>query len=495
MALSEAKNTSSPVSSPRVLVAGIFHETHCFLEQPTVVGDFEITRGREMFDISGDASPLGGALEAMQEMEWDILPSADYRAIPSGVVEDAVVEGFWHDVQSIWDTRVNAVFLVLHGAMVSKSFADVEGELLMRLRRLQGASSVPVFGVYDLHANFSPEMATHADGLIAYRTNPHVDARQAAVRAVGLLRRCLEANVRPRMVSIPLGHILAPLQTGTEDQPMRSLEALARKIESDEEDCWAVNVSAGFAYGDTPNTGISVQLVTVGSVDSVTDIEERFRRVLAGVSVGENSSLVSVEEAKRLLGDEEDGVTVLVEPSDNIGAGAPGDGTGALRLLMDMGIGNAAVALYDPLAVERLREFDVEDRVRLSLGGKGSRFDLGPVIVEVQLIRFGSGRFRLEDERSHLASISGSFFDMGTCAVVQFRGILILLTSVRTPPFDLGQWRSQGIEPSELRVVVVKAAVAHRCAYDGIAKRSIVVETPGPCSSDLTLFPYKSLVQ
>jgi microcystin degradation protein MlrC len=129
----------------------------------------------------------------------------------------------------------------------------------------------------------------------------------------------------------------------------------------------------------------------------------------------------------------------------------------------------------------------------LSLGGKGSRFDSGPVMVEVELIRFGSGRFRLEDDQSHLASMSGSFFDMGTCAVVQFRGILVLLTSVRTPPFDLGQWRSQGIEPSELRVVVAKAAVAHRCAYDGIAKRSIVVETPGPCSSDLSLFPYKSL--
>jgi microcystin degradation protein MlrC len=493
MALSKGKMVSCPIPTPRVLVAGLFHETHCFLEQSTGIGDFEVTQGLEMLSVSGDASPMGGALEAMHEMEWDILPSADYRAIPSGVVEDAVVERFWHDLRSVWDTRVDAVFLVLHGAMVSESFRDVEGELLKRLRGLEGASSLPVFGVYDLHANFSSQMAENANGLVAYRTNPHVDARQAAIRAVGLLLRCLDTSERPRMVSIPLGQLLAPLQTGTEDQPMRSLEALARKIESDEEDCWAVNVSAGFAYGDTPDTGISVQLVTIGSIDSVTDLEDRFHHALAEVPIGGDSSLVSVEEAKRLLGEEEEGLTVLVEPSDNIGAGAPGDGTGALRLLMDLGIENAAVALYDPLAVERLREFDVGDTVRLSLGGKGSRFDSGPVMVEVELIRFGSGRFRLEDDQSHLASMSGSFFDMGTCAVVQFRGILVLLTSVRTPPFDLGQWRSQGIEPSELRVVVAKAAVAHRCAYDGIAKRSIVVETPGPCSSDLSLFPYKSL--
>ena len=67
----------------------------------------------------------------------------------------------------------------------------------------------------------------------------------------------------------------------------------------------------------------------------------------------------------------------------------------------------------------------------------------------------------------------------------------ILLTSRKTPPFDLGQWRSQGIDPAQLKVIVVKAAVAHRQAYDPITARSITVDTPGPCRSDLTQFDYK----
>ena len=80
---------------------------------------------------------------------------------------------------------------------------------------------------------------------------------------------------------------------------------------------------------------------------------------------------------------------------------------------------------------------------------------------------------------------------MGRCAVVRHKGVTILLTSRRTPPFDLGQWRSQGIQPEKLSVIAVKAAVAHRKAYDPIAGAHYTVETPGPCSSNLKQFPFQ----
>jgi microcystin degradation protein MlrC len=83
--------------------------------------------------------------------------------------------------------------------------------------------------------------------------------------------------------------------------------------------------------------------------------------------------------------------------------------------------------------------------------------------------------------------------DMGPCAVVRHDGARILLTSRKTPPFDLGQWRSQGIEPESLSVIGVKAAVAHRRAYDKIARYSYTVAIPGPCSSDLRTFPWKHI--
>ena len=39
----------------------------------------------------------------------------------------------------------------------------------------------------------------------------------------------------------------------------------------------------------------------------------------------------------------------------------------------------------------------------------------------------------------------------------------------------------------------MKAAVAHRRAYDPIAKGSYTVTTPGPCTSALTTLPYRRL--
>ena len=87
----------------------------------------------------------------------------------------------------------------------------------------------------------------------------------------------------------------------------------------------------------------------------------------------------------------------------------------------------------------------------------------------------------------------GDYCDMGPCAVVRHGGLTLLLTSIRTAPFDLGQWHSQGVAVEKLNVVVVKAAVAHRAAYDPITARSFTADTTGPCSSNLKRLPYQHL--
>ena len=184
---------------------------------------------------------------------------------------------------------------------------------------------------------------------------------------------------------------------------------------------------------------------------------------------------------------------VIVEPSDNIGGGAPGDGTGLLRAFLKSGVSHAAICINDPEAVRALQDTEIGASMKLPIGGKGSRLDEGPVTMEVTLVSRSDGHFQLEDKQSHLASMSGSANEMGPCAVVQHEGLTILLTSRKTPPFDLGQWRSQGVEPEKMRVIGVKAAVAHRRAYDKIASRMLWVDTPGPCRSDLTKLPFKKV--
>lgn len=481
----------------RILVGRLFHETNTFIEEPTRLEDFRRRKGREILQSSGDASPLGGVLERMEKLGWEPLPTVDYNATPSGMVAADVFSTFWEEFESVaaplLREGVDGMFVVLHGAMACEDLEDAEGEFLKRLRSLPGAGELPLYAVIDLHANVTPLMTDSLDGLSAYRENPHTDARESAVRGFALLERHLEQGVRPMHLFQPTQIMWPPTGTGTAVDPMASLEALARKLETDEPGILALNVVAGFSHADIRETGVSFTGVidpahAGAGREALALLAERAWELRAEGIPPEWDLEEAIEEALKVG----EFPAVLVEPSDNIGGGGPGDGTSVLRALL---ANNQAggVVINDPQAVRILGEYRPGDSVILSLGGKGSRLDPGPVEVEGFLERTFDGRFELEDKQSHAASMSGDFVDMGRSAVLRVGDLLILLTSHKTPPFDLGQWRHAGVDPEQLRFIGVKAAVAHRRAYDRISKQSFTVRTPGPCTSDLGSLPYQNL--
>jgi microcystin degradation protein MlrC len=481
----------------RVLVAGLFHETHCFVPERTGLDRFHIERGEAILRRHGDGSQLDGFLEVARRVGWELQPGACYTATPSGIVEDGVFEQFWDEVEREARPAVgrglDAVFLSLHGAMVTETLEDVEGELLSRLRALPGLATLPIFGVFDLHASFTAAMARHADGLLCYRENPHVDARAAGMRAAELLHRALQTGVTPRMHRLNPPLLWPPTGTGTADSPMRDLEALAREIEAEDAAIWAVNVVAGFAFADAHDAGVSFSVISTGSEDSGRRALERLAGTAHALKARGLPAEESIDAVMERICPVRRGPVLLVEPSDNIGGGAPGDGTGVLRALMRHRVENAAVVIDDPACVRMLAGLPIGGRTTLPIGGKGSPLDEGPLSLDVELVSRSDGRFQLEDINSHLAASQGRVIEMGPCAVVRAAGIRILLTSRKTPPFDLGQLRSQGIEPMALSIIGVKAAVAHRRAYDPIATASFTVSTPGPCTSDPRLLPYRRL--
>ncbi|HVL73155.1 MAG TPA: M81 family metallopeptidase [Beijerinckiaceae bacterium] len=481
--------------SPRILLAGLFHETHTFVEEVTGADQVRVRRGPALLDRRGDGSTVDGFLSVAARRGWEVVPSIEVGAMPSGTLDHAVFEAFWEAFAA--DARaagsLDGVWLSLHGAMVTTEEVDPEGEFLARLRALPGFAALPVFGVFDLHAAFTPRMARHADGLVAYRENPHADAREAAVRSAELLARALDTGVRPRMLTRTLPIVWPPTGTGTADSPMGDLEAAARAIEADPA-VWAANVVAGYSFADTPDTGVSVSLVTTGDP---ADGERHLDRLAAIAWENRQAGIPREWDLKAALDDALSrrlaGPVVIVEPADNIGGGAPGDCTTILRAFLHRRLDPAAVVIADPAAVQALAGASPGDRVALSIGGKGSRLDPGPVAVEAELVSRSDGRFTLEDRQSHLAASQGVAIDMGPCATVRVGGVSILLTSRKTPPFDLAQLRSQGIAPETLAFVGVKAAVAHRRAYDPIAAASYTVATPGPCASDLARLPYRRI--
>jgi microcystin degradation protein MlrC len=487
----------SSLAPKRVLLAGLFHETHTFLEEVTDRSQFATRRGAELLDTAGDGSPMGGAVEIARERGWQLLPAMDLRATPTGIVERAVLDEFTQSLDetiaaALCDGPIDGVLLILHGAMVCQGCLDVEGEVVRHVRARLG-EQVPIAGVLDLHGNITPEFAAATQAFVAYRENPHADACEASRDGARLLDRLMRESLVARTLFAAPSIVWPPPGTGTAFEPMSLLEARARQFERDHPEFLCVNVFAGFAYADTPWTGVSFTLSTIGdeataqaALDELCQLAwlHRTRGNVIGAPLGE-----VLDEIRR----SSTGPIVVAEPSDNIGGGGPGDGTALLSAFITAGFERAILALNDPLAVQVLAAHAPGDRVTLDLGGRGSRLSAGPVRLEVELIRTGPGLFRLEDPHSHLASMCGDQFDMGPCAVVRHGGVTVLLTSSKTAPFDLGQWRSQGIIPEEQFVIAVKAAVAHRKVYDPIATRHLTVETPGPCASDLRSFPFRHL--
>jgi microcystin degradation protein MlrC len=347
--------------------------------------------------------------------------------------------------------------------------------------------------VLDLHANVTSNMVSNVDAVVAYRENPHTDAKSAAVDAARILARLMntQEKTQTRWEHPPI--LWPPTGTATADEPMRSLELLAREIERSRPEILAVNVFAGFAFADIREAGVSFTATTVGDPEIASAELLRLSDLALEKRLLGNTLDTPLHDALTKLSSHKSGPVILVEPADNIGAGAPGAGTSLLQGLLEHGVENAAVIINDPEAVATLSGKSRGQVLALTFGGAGSSAYADPVELGVELLSTSDGKFELEDSQSHLASMCGTQIDMGPCAVVSHKGIRILLTSRKTPPFDLAQLRSQGIEPEELFVIGVKAAVAHRRAYDPIAKASYTVQTPGPCTSDLRSLPYRKV--
>jgi microcystin degradation protein MlrC len=148
------------------------------------------------------------------------------------------------------------------------------------------------------------------------------------------------------------------------------------------------------------------------------------------------------------------------------------------------------VTLYDPDAVRAAAEAGVSGQFERAVGGRVDRRHGDPIDVRGVVRVLHSGAW-VEDEPRHGGR---RFNDQGSTAVVELEGAnTLVLNSLRTPPFSLGQLTSLGIDPSSREILVVKAAVAYRAAYGPIAARVIEVDTPGLTALDVARFDYRRI--
>ena len=168
----------------RIAIGGFLHETNTFAPTKATYDAFVHGGGWPRMALGADVLKtmrrinvgLAGFVEAAEAEGWELVPTIFCGATPCAhVTEDAFERIAKVIVDGIAAAgRLDAVYLDLHGAMVTEHLDDGEGEILARVRKVIG-KELPLVASLDLHANVTPAMVEHADALIAYRTYPHVD--------------------------------------------------------------------------------------------------------------------------------------------------------------------------------------------------------------------------------------------------------------------------------------------------------------------------------
>jgi microcystin degradation protein MlrC len=477
----------------RIAVAQFFHESNTFSPYPTREIDFRsecFVTGETMFERWRDTdSEIAGFLDAAVSYgdEVELVPILSAWAWPSGPVADDVFVKVRSELLDVLTReRVDGVLLALHGACVTPSRTDADGDLLAALRYRIG-SAVPMVATLDFHANLSPQMVLALDAVVGYKTYPHVDYRERGAQAMGLLVETIRHRTKPQIGYTQPPLLTVPQRQWTSREPMTSIIARAREMELDRR-VLVANAFGGFAYSDSPHAGMSFAVVTRDDHELAQSLADELARLAWQKRREFIPSLMSVADAVETARESPDGLTVLVDVGDNVGGGTPGSGTVILAELLRQRVTNAAVVLADVEAVRECARVGVGSDVRVRVGGKTDEWHGSPVSVQ------GKVRMLFDGEFTNIGRMRAGIRErQGLTARLSCAGIELILTSRKMPSWNLEQLRAVGIEPTRLSVFVAKSAIAFRAAYEPIAARILEVDTPGLTSANLAQFPYKRL--
>jgi len=473
-----------------VAVGGIAHESNTFAAKPTSLEAFTRgwARGQQLLERwKGTHHEVTGYLETLTARGQEIVPTLTASATPGGAVTADAFETLTAELLNELRKAPppDGMLLAQHGAMVSEEYPDGDGEVIRRVREALGPN-VPLVVTLDFHTNLSQKMVDHCDAILIYRTNPHVDQRPRGARAAEVLLSILNGEVRPiqRLAKPPM--VWNILHQYTRAEPLRSIMEDAARLE-EQPGIVAVSVAAGYPYADVEEMGPAVLVVTDGDA-------ERAEREAARLSAWMDSlrdrlaiRLPDPAEAVRRARASSKAPVVIVEMGDNIGGGSPGDSTAILRELVDQGAERAVSVIYDPEAARACALAGIGAEVELSVGGHTDALHGAPVEIAGEVRSLHIGQFE-EPEPRHGGATRG---DQGLTAVVELpTGTRVVLNSRRTAPMSLHQLTSVGIVPEQMKILVVKAAIAYRAAYEPIAGEIIECDSPGVTAVNPLRFQY-----
>ena len=476
---------------PRVGVLALIQESNTFLPGATTLDHFRqelLVRGEEVRERFQTAHhEVRGFFDGLAASRLEAVPLFAARALPFGTIESAAFESLMQMMLEELASagRLDGLLVAPHGATVSESFPDADGEWLSRIRNAVGRG-IPIIGTLDPHGNLSRQMIEATDALISYRTNPHMDQLQRGYDAAMLMARTLNGTIRPVQAACFPPMAMNIERQCTSESPCQELAA---KFDAMRERPGVLDASLmlGFPYADVDEMGSSAIVVTDGDRALARRLANELGEELWSFRHGLAGTFISVEEAVAEAS-RRPGPVCLLDMGDNVGGGSPGDGTWIAQELHRTKIGPALVIIDDASTVRLAESVGVGRKSRFAIGGKTDELHGPPLDAEFEVVQLTDGRF----SESQVRHGGITEFDQGRTAILSTEdGLTVMVTSRRTPPFSLGQITAFGLDPKRYQIIVAKGVNAPLAAYQEVCPNFIRVNTRGVTVADMTQLPYQ----
>ncbi len=490
VALASCSPTDRPAAraaDPKVvLYAEFMHEVNSFSPVLTTERDFRALALRFGADVAAAApeekTQLAGFLEAVEEVGGGAVkavPVLQAKSMSGGPVDRAFYEkikaGILGAVKA--QTRVDGVYLSLHGAMGVDGMFDPEGDILADLRALLGPD-VPIAVSFDLHANVTRRRVENADILVGYRTNPHRDHFDTGRRTGDLLVRTVLGKIKP----VLRVNKLALLKGGGINVDfLPPFRKIFREMKRMEKSGGALSVSLFpvHIWIDEPELGYAAVAITDGDEDRAAALADELSEMAWAVRDVPQPAVATPEEAVEIARKAKLaralGAVIFCDVSDAVSAGTPGESTWILKALMERGAGLVAyLTMRDEEAAVRAWERNVGDEVTLSVGGKIDRLYNRPL------------------EYSGIVSWKGET-SFGKTVIVRRDGIHLVISELPMASKSPKEFQALGLSPWKADIVVVKNLFPFRYNYLLYNRKTVNVQTPGLSSTDVFGLKYRNI--
>ena len=435
---------------------------------------YEYFEGADILNLNSGV--VGGMLNIINNTAFEISPTVFASCSPGGVIQDNCYLDIKNKIlKKIKNTDdLVGVLLPLHGAAVTQTIGDLEGDLISSVREVVG-NKIPIVVTLDLHAHVTKKMITNSNAILAWEQYPHLDPYETGERGANLLKIILEKNINTTMYfsKIPLLHSAINASTFG-DTPFADLMRDLKKEEKNNPLILSTSFIHVDPYIDQPEMGGGALVITDNDYDLAKNISLKHTKKYWKKRAEFEPILFSPKDAV-LKGIELQSNVLLVETADACGGGAVGDSVQSLKSLIDHSPKEKSlVHVVDPFAVKKCFEKSIGSEIDILIGHQVDTQWGKPLNINVKIEKFTDGKF----------IYNGGIWDktvgeMGPSVLVTVNSIHIIISSYGTYEWNCEQFLSFDLKLNDYKFIVVKNPMNYKNSFSHI-KDIFVLDTLGP---------------